>query len=417
MQTRTLALSLVIVAALSATVAEAQFRRGILSEGADVTLYPLEVPVLLLPAGAVEIDVRNTSAASARLVERLSESFARQLTDNDPRLSPGKGAELRLVVTLLDWREARRSSTKYVSETRQVGTKQVKDKDGKVKTEPVYEYGRNRPSVVIDAEAGLRVEVRAGRGASLADETVRHAIRDEHLIDAGPPSREEIEEQLLDRLVHKAAARISPGRSTVRVPLARSNEVDRLNALAQNRRWHEWLEALAALPPHADRKRDAYRLHNLAVAHEALAYEASDPEDWTARLTLASTLIRQARTQNTSEKYIEEAVDRILASGDRYQQLATLHRAAATSPGASPSTAASAATHALAPPAGPAGSAPMTNQDVIDLRTAGLDDDNLIAAITGAGSVRFDLSAAGLRALLAGKVSNRVITAMRSRAR
>ena len=57
----------------------------------------------------------------------------------------------------------------------------------------------------------------------------------------------------------------------------------------------------------------------------------------------------------------------------------------------------------------------MTNKDVIDLRTAGLDDDNLIAAITDAKAVNFDLSPAGLKTLLTGKISNRVITAMRSR--
>ena len=57
----------------------------------------------------------------------------------------------------------------------------------------------------------------------------------------------------------------------------------------------------------------------------------------------------------------------------------------------------------------------MTNKDVIDLRAAGLDDSNLIAAITAAKAVNFDLSPAGLKTLLTGKVSNAVITAMRGR--
>ena len=57
----------------------------------------------------------------------------------------------------------------------------------------------------------------------------------------------------------------------------------------------------------------------------------------------------------------------------------------------------------------------MSNKDVIDLRQAGLDDDNLIAAIKAAKGVAFDLSPAGLKTLLANKVSNRVIAAMRAR--
>ncbi len=47
----------------------------------------------------------------------------------------------------------------------------------------------------------------------------------------------------------------------------------------------------------------------------------------------------------------------------------------------------------------------MTNADVVDLRKAGLDDDNLIAAIRDAAAVGFDLSPAGLKALLSAKVS------------
>ena len=75
---------------------------------------------------------------------------------------------------------------------------------------------------------------------------------------------------------------------------------------------------------------------------------------------------------------------------------------------------AAASSNAPAPSAvGPAG--PLTTQDVIDLRAAGLDDANLIAAIRDARTVAFDLSPAGLKALLGGKVSNAVITAMRAR--
>jgi hypothetical protein len=411
-----------VITVVTTTAAPAQFRRGMFSESTEITLYPLDVPALLLPAGNVQLEVRNASGASARIVERLHDLLGRQLTDNDSRLSVvEKGADLSVVVTLIDWKEARRNSTKYVSETRQVGTRQVKDKNGNLKTEPVYEYGRNRPSVVIDASAGLRVEVKPARGMALADETVRHTLHEEHLADANPPSRDAVEDVLIDQVVQKGAARISPGRMPTRVLLARSDEVDRLNVMAQNRRWQEWLAALSALKPHSERKRESYRLHNLAVAHEAIAYEATTAEDWTARFNLASTLIKQASSQNPSEKYIVESAERIGASANRYRQIAEMYRAAM----AAPSTAAPSRVETPAaanPPvisAATGGGSPkptsMTNQDVIDLHAAGLDDDNLIAAIGDAKMVRFDLSPAGLKALLSAKISNRVITAMRGR--
>ncbi len=415
---------LMILAAVFTVPADAQFRRGMLGESTEITVYPLEAPALLLPAGNVQVEVRNASSASARIIQQLHDLMVRQLTDNDSRLHVvDKGADIVVAATLNDWKESRRNSTKYVSETRQIGTREVIDKNGKKKTEPVYEYGRNRPSVVIDASAGLRVEVRRTRGAALADETVSHVIHEEDLVEAGPPTRDAIEDMLIDKVVQKGASRISPGRQPTRVLLARSDEVDRLNALAQNRRWQEWLAALEAVKPHNDRKRDSYRLHNLAVAHEAIAYEATAVEDWTARLKLASTLIAQAAAQNPSEKYIAESASRISKSALGYQQLADLYRGAGltstpTTAGARPPT--QTPTGSAPAPAIPAASpthALMTNQDVVDLRAAGLDDDNLIGAINDAKTVKFDLSAAGLKTLLAAKVSNRVITAMRARAK
>jgi hypothetical protein len=430
MQKRISVASLSFAAVLVASVADAQFRRGIFSESTEVTLYPLGLPAMLLPPGNVQVDVRNASAASARIVEKLNELIGRQLSDNDSRLSVvDKGADIFVSVTLIDWRESRRDSTKYVSEKRQVGTRRVRKKDGSYENEPIYEYGRNRPSVVIDASAGLRVEVKRGRSTTMADETVRHTIHEEHLLDEGPPSRDVIEDTLIDKVVEKGAARISPGRITTRVLLARSDEVDRLNGMAQNRRWHDWLEALSGLKAHSDRKKDSYRVHNIAVAQEAIAYEATDTEDWVARLNLATVLINQSLAQNPKEKYIEESAERIKASAARYRQLSDMYQLAkqsappAASPRRTPAPASSAPASAAPSKTSPVivergpDQAVMTNQDVIDLRTSGLDDDNLIAAINDAKMVGFDLSPAGLKSLLGAKVSNRVIAAMRNRAK
>jgi hypothetical protein len=268
-------------------------------------------------------------------------------------------------------------------------------------------YG-NRPSVVIAATAVLRVEVRTTDGTVVADESARHAINEEYLLDAGPPSRDEIQDLLIDGVVQRAAARVTPGRRTVRAMLARSDAVDKLNALALNRNWAEWLARLEDLAPHRDRKREAYRIHNLAVAHEALAYDADETAQSRERLARAGALAAQATTMHPEEKYFEQTAERIARSIAAYERLGELSASVAALPAP-----------AASPPAPSAGTAPaagaMTNTDVIDLRNAGLDDDNLIAAIKAAPSVRFDLSPAGLRALLAAKVSNAVIAAMRAR--
>ena len=54
---------------------------------------------------------------------------------------------------------------------------------------------------------------------------------------------------------------------------------DKLNDLARSRKWNDWRAALQETRPHRDAKKDAYRLHNIGVAHEALAYEATTDEE------------------------------------------------------------------------------------------------------------------------------------------
>jgi hypothetical protein len=412
---------LVAVVAMSTGVVDvgAQFRRGMLADSTEITLYPHQPPATLLPAGPVELEFKNATGASARVVERLRETMERQLTENDSRLQiVPKGGTVVLTATVLEWNESRRSSTKYVSEKRQVGSRQVKDKNGNVKFEPIYEYGRNKPSVVVSGMAALRVEVRRRSGGTpMVDETARHSIRQEYLTEEGPPSRDQVEDELIDTVVRRGAGRVSPGREPVRVLLARSDDVDELNRLAQTRKWHEWLRALEAVKPHRDKKRDAYRLHNLAVAQEAIAYESSAVEDWTTRLGLAATLIASAARANAGEKYITESAERINRNVDAYRQLADLFASAGAlpTPAAPPTPPSRSRSLALVGPPAATTPAPMSNQDVIDLSAAGLDDENLVAAVKDARAVAFDLSPAGLKALLTAKVSNRVIAAMRTR--
>jgi hypothetical protein len=404
--------------------AGAQFRRGLFAESTEITLFPIQPPAVLLPAGTVEVNVRNVSTAPARIVERLQASLKRQLADNDTRLSVvDANGDVTIVATLTEWSQNRRNSTKYVSETRQIGTREVIDKNGRKKLEPVYEYGRNKPSVVISGAAGVRMEVRRRAGAApLADETARHTIQEEHLTESGPPARDAVDDTLIDNVVQKAAGQVSPGRVPVRVYLARSTEVDPLNTLAQNRRWNDWLKELQTVKPNRDRKRDSYRLHNLAVAHESLAYEAARPEEALEILTQASRMIGQAAQLNDDEKYITESAGRIARSTASYQRLAQMYAQLTDVPAARPTPTLPAPPPAreekIAPPEKTStASGPLTNKDVIDLAAAGLDDDNLIATINEAKGVKFDLTPGGLKTLLSGKVSNRVINAMRARAK
>ena len=176
---------------------------------------------------------------------------------------------------------------------------------------------------------------------------------------------------------------MTPAREPVRVMLARSDEVDKLNDLALARKWNDWRAALQETRPHRDPKRDAYRLHNIGVAHEALAYEATTDDETQQLMTAAASFVQQAIAARKDEKYFTEAFTRISSNGLGYTRLRTMRASLGLR-----QSAPAAGSGRRRPPrrnsgrvAASPGGAPMTNADVIDLRKAGLDDDNLIAAI------------------------------------
>jgi len=406
-----------VVCALIGDPAAAQFRRGILAESTEITLFPAIPPALMLPAGTFLVEVKNQSTGPTRLLALLDEGITRQIEENDSRLKVAEGKpEIQVVATLTEWTLSRRRGTRYVSERRQIGTKEVTDSKGNKKYEPIYEYGRNKPTVIDDGAATVRLEARRGSQV-LADETTQFTYHEDRLAEEGGRSPGEVEELMIDRSAQRAAGLVTPAREPVRVLLARSDEVDKLNELARTRKWNEWLAALQETRPHRDPKRDAYRLHNIGVAHEALAYAATTDDEAQRLLGQAATFVQQAIAGRKDEKYFGEALSRISSNSLAYTRLRTMRASLGLR-----QTAAARET-APAPPAekaklatkSPTKTAAMTNADVIDLRKAGLDDDNLIAAIKDASAVSFDLSPAGLKTLLGAKVTNRVITAMRER--
>jgi len=412
-------IAVLLLFAIAGDDAAAQFRRGILAESTEINLFPAIPPALLLPSGTFEVEVKNQSTGPVRLMGRLDEAITTQMAENDARLQVANGRpDLRVVATLTEWTRTRRNGTRYVSEQRQIGTRQVTDKNGKKRDEPIYEYGRNKPTVIDDGAATVRLEVRRGNTV-VADETARVTYHDDRLTEEGPRSITEIEDAMLDRAAQRTAGLVTPAREPVKVLLARSDDIDKLNELARGRKWTDWRAALQETRPHRDPKRDAYRLHNIGVANEALAYEALADEDAQRLLTEAAALVQKAIAARKDEKYFTEAFTRISANSLGYTRLRTMRasigmRQTAAAPPAEKVQLA-AKSPAKTPARTTAMTPAMTNADVIDLRKAGLDDDNLIAAIRDASTTNFDLTPAGLKALLGAKVSNRVITTMREK--
>jgi hypothetical protein len=246
---------------------------------------------------------------------------------------------------------------------------------------------------------------------------------------AGPPTAIELQQTLVAKVANEIAPRLVTTDEKVEVTLARGPGFDEANKLAEKAQWERDAEALETMTPLSDPAADAYRLYNIGVAYEAMAYTAQDNASIQKFLDMAAINYGKAIDAKPSEKYFIDPQTRIETAVAHYkklsegaktkQNLETASnnppvRAEATSVSTNPAPQPSGGTSvAVAQPSNSA----LTNTDVIKMAKAGVDEDSIIAAIHDAKAVQFDLTPPGLIDLANNGVKGKLVTAMRERSR
>jgi hypothetical protein len=268
-----------------------------------------------------------------------------------------------------------------------------------------------------------------------------------------PPTDAQLKDKLLKDVVSQISARLVNTDEPVEVLLARGN-LDEANKQAEAGLWSRYLETLETMTPLPTKEEDAYRLYNIGVAYEALAYAAEDPKAAKKDLENAAINYGKALDGKPDEKYFLTPQNRIETANAHYKKLSDQGTVSASSgsPGSSGSdssgnnsttasksikTSGTHSTHAstttttastktpsatTAKPASPkpatAAKGPaLTNDQVIALVKANLDEDNIIDTIRTAPNVDFDLSVNGEINLANHGVKGKILTAMKQRAR
>ncbi|HEY1204804.1 MAG: hypothetical protein ABSH46_13230 [Bryobacteraceae bacterium] len=213
----------------------------------------------------------------------------------------------------------------------------------------------------------------------------------------GPPTVDSVRQTLIERAAGQIAERLVNTEQRVPVLLARG-ELDDANRFAEAGLWAKMLEALETMHP-LEPEEDAYRIYNIGVAYEAMAYHAEDSK--TARKFFDEAAINYGRAVDArpSEKYFLEPQNRIRTAIAHYRKLAEIEAAHNSGP----------------PAAAPSGA--LTNDQVVQMSKAGLSEDNILATIREARRASFDLSVDAQVHLAQEGVSNRVIAAMRDKSR
>jgi hypothetical protein len=289
-----------------------------------------------------------------------------------------------------------------------------------------------------DFEAGTNQQAGKSLGTKVADPFKRMAGRKTE-DSSGPPTATQLREDLIHKAIHEIASRITATNEPVDIMLAQG-KLDKVNQSAEHGLWSRYLEDLERMPPLA--KDDAYRLYNIGVAYEALAYQTDDRKAAKGFLQEAAINYGKAVDAKKDEKYFLEPQKRIETAMAYYRKIEGHDKAlaAANAPPASqpagtdsakPATrggktsgtkpgnksAGNKAAGGAASGAAANGGTALTNEQVMKMVKAGVDEDSVIATIREAPAVQFDLTPDGQIALAGGGVKGKILAAMRARAK
>jgi hypothetical protein len=260
--------------------------------------------------------------------------------------------------------------------------------------------------------------------ASGAQQGIAHSITRTvtHLTKGGedddtPPTAVELHNRLIQEASQQIAAHLVNTTEQVDVYLAKGKGLDQANKLMEEKLWSRALEQLETMKPFPTPEEDAYRLYDLGVVNEALAYQSEDLQKARKDLQEASIDYGKAIDAKPTEKYFLQPQTRIDTALAHYKVLGeqksptvvadTSSRAVSTSAKSTKSPSSTAAT----------GDDALTNDQIISMVEAKLDETNIIDTINHARSVKFDLTPQGQVDLAKSGVTGRIITAMKTRAR
>ena len=239
-----------------------------------------------------------------------------------------------------------------------------------------------------------------------------------------PPTAAELHNRLIQDAAQQIASHLVTTTEHVDVLLAKGGALDEANKLAEEKLWTRALEQLETMTPFPQKEEDAYRLYNIGVMNEALAYDAEDVKKARTYLQEASIDYGKAIDAKPTEKYFlqpQTRIDTALAHyktiGDQATAKAAPVKAEVTAP-ASPTPTKPIATPSAKPATASAPPADaLTNDQVIAMVQAKLDQANIVDNIRHASAVSFDLSVAGQVNLSKNGVNGQILMAMKQRAR
>lgn len=157
--------------------------------------------------------------------------------------------------------------------------------------------------------------------------------------DINPPTDSELRNKLMNEAIEQIVSQVVTTRETLEVQLAKGKGgMDQGVKFAESGLWPRALESFETMTPLPRPVDDAYRLYDVGVAYEAMAYGADDPKAAMKYLGQASINYGKAIDSNPGEKYFVTPQKRIETALAHYEKLMhePQHPAAAADPSPTP---------------------------------------------------------------------------------
>jgi hypothetical protein len=286
----------------------------------------------------------------------------------------------------------------------------VKDKDGKS-----HYVKRPKTKYYTTAKSTLAgtFKILGPRGSVFDSGDVDDSY--DHTSEYWTPDEKKIEDDLLRNASRKIAARIVPTAYRVTVLLPKGSFEGAI-PLAESNSWDRYLSAVEAVRPNSDPRAEAFREYAMGVGKEGLAHSTEDRSRALTLLSEAAEHYRNAAKNNPGEALFSERYTSLFNSAEApvaraEASIALYDTWVRSAPVKEPAVVARSSKKA----AGTKKSKVLRNSSIIEMKKAGLADENIILAVESATETSFDISADGLIALSKAGVSNNVIKAMQNR--
>jgi tetratricopeptide (TPR) repeat protein len=425
-----------------------------------------------LPGTAVRIQVAARDPKSAEIASEFSDILQAELLKYDTNLRVEQSRPDTIIsCTITNFAiPPTQEVTRNVLTEKKVGNKFVQVQEPKrfyeVKGSLDLTYqakdahsGKTLDSDIINLKYSQEFD--ADTGASSSESTVTKswsALKTPWNKASGKSSNEEVQApptpaELQQTLVRQASARVSARlvntNEVIEVYLARG-KLDDASKLADAGLWSRMLESLEQMPPLPNPEDDAYRLYNIGVAYEALGYQADDASTAKKFFDQAAISYGKAIDGKPAEKYFLEPQNRIETALAHYRKLeqqpveASVHpssdgseeksnvavkekenvsqsRDVPAKPAKAPVTNAAlkediGSSSAPGTKASQDNTPGLTNDQVIKLFKAGMDEENLISTVTEARATSFDVSVDGQLQLVNAGIKGKLLAAIRRKA-